>query len=142
MYKKILVPLDGSELASSVLPHLREIVSCTHAQVILLRATPEPIFPSVGTGPREPQRIDTPPRTLDGMAWRLKPDPVHRTDQPAARSGARSRDGAGLAGVTPADEHATPGCSHLKIAAVAQLRPFFCRRATQECVESPIGEEH
>ncbi len=80
MYKKILVPLDGSELASSVLPHLREIVSCTHAQVILLRATPEPIFPSVGTGPREPQRIDTPPRTLDGMAWRLKPDPVHRTE--------------------------------------------------------------
>lgn len=37
MYKKILVPLDGSERAEAILPHVREIAHRYSAGVILLR---------------------------------------------------------------------------------------------------------
>lgn len=43
MYKKIMVPLDGSELAECVLPHLETIVKgCEMPQVIVVRAV-EPL---------------------------------------------------------------------------------------------------
>ncbi len=49
MYKKILVPLDGSELAEVVLPHVKEIVAGHgEAKVILLRIV-EPL--PAGTPP-------------------------------------------------------------------------------------------
>lgn len=37
LYKKILVPLDGSELAAQALPHAEEIARGAGAQLILLR---------------------------------------------------------------------------------------------------------
>jgi nucleotide-binding universal stress UspA family protein len=37
MYKKILVPLDGSKRAESILPHVEELVKCMDSEVILLR---------------------------------------------------------------------------------------------------------
>jgi nucleotide-binding universal stress UspA family protein len=53
MYQKILVPLDGSELAECVLPHVKAIASgCDVKQLILLRVV-EPLhggeIPSVIT---------------------------------------------------------------------------------------------
>lgn len=36
MYKKILVPLDGSAQAEAVLSHVEELVKCTGAQIDLL----------------------------------------------------------------------------------------------------------
>jgi len=43
MYKKILVPLDGSELAECVLPHVKDIAAgCGGGQVVLLRVV-EPL---------------------------------------------------------------------------------------------------
>ncbi|MGB6872941.1 MAG: universal stress protein [Dehalococcoidia bacterium] len=45
MYKKILVPLDGSELAECVLPHAKAIATeCGIEKVVLLRVV-EPIHP-------------------------------------------------------------------------------------------------
>lgn len=44
MYKKILVPLDGSELAEQVLPHVAQLAGYTHAEVILLRIPGEPHY--------------------------------------------------------------------------------------------------
>lgn len=41
-YRKILVPLDGSEFSHAVLPHARQVAACLGAQVILLQAIPEP----------------------------------------------------------------------------------------------------
>ncbi len=41
MYRKILVPLDGSELAEKVLPHVEALARCMGAEVILLRV---PVF--------------------------------------------------------------------------------------------------
>ncbi|MBI3943038.1 MAG: universal stress protein [Chloroflexi bacterium] len=37
MYKKIIVPLDGSSLAEAVLPHVEEIASHYDSEVILIR---------------------------------------------------------------------------------------------------------
>lgn len=40
MYKRILVPLDGSKLAERILPHAQAIAKGTGAEVILMRAVP------------------------------------------------------------------------------------------------------
>lgn len=39
MYQKVLVPLDGSKLAESVLPHVEMIVKASDAEVILTTVT-------------------------------------------------------------------------------------------------------
>lgn len=49
MYKRILVPLDGSEMAEQSLPHAIFIAECIDAELILLRVI-EP-FPSAGMVP-------------------------------------------------------------------------------------------
>lgn len=40
MYKKVLVPLDGSKLAERILPHVKTITKATGAKAILVRAVP------------------------------------------------------------------------------------------------------
>lgn len=47
MYKKILVPLDGSELSEGVLPHVAALARCTGAQVVLLRVVTQPMYETV-----------------------------------------------------------------------------------------------
>lgn len=46
MYRKILVPLDGSPLAEAVLPHAQALAKSEGAELILLRVavTPDPNF--------------------------------------------------------------------------------------------------
>ncbi|MFQ5846902.1 MAG: universal stress protein [Candidatus Methylomirabilales bacterium] len=39
MYRRILVPLDGSQLAERILPHVETIAKSTGAEVVLLRTT-------------------------------------------------------------------------------------------------------
>lgn len=43
LYKKIVVPLDGSELAAQALPHAEEIARGAGAQLILLRVVENPV---------------------------------------------------------------------------------------------------
>ena len=38
MYKRILVPLDGSKVAEQILPHVRTIAKGTGARAVLVRA--------------------------------------------------------------------------------------------------------
>jgi nucleotide-binding universal stress UspA family protein len=50
MYKKILVPLDGSELAECVLPHVETVVKGCHVpDVIFMRVVEPAHFPSSAT---------------------------------------------------------------------------------------------
>ena len=49
MYKKIIVPLDGSELAECVLPHLETITGCSVGEVVFVRVV-EPVHSPFGTG--------------------------------------------------------------------------------------------
>lgn len=51
MYRKILVPLDGSTLAEAALPHAEAIAKSEGAEIILLRV---PIFPASGFFASEP----------------------------------------------------------------------------------------
>ena len=37
MYRTILVPLDGSERADAILPHVEELAKCHEAEVVLLQ---------------------------------------------------------------------------------------------------------
>ncbi len=52
MYKRILVPLDGSELAEQVLPHVTELAQCTGAEIILLRVASLPVYDYLVPEPR------------------------------------------------------------------------------------------
>ncbi|MEY2818534.1 MAG: universal stress protein [Chloroflexota bacterium] len=51
MYKKILVPLDGSQLAEAALPHAEAIAKSVGAEIILLRV---PMIPTTEFFTREP----------------------------------------------------------------------------------------
>lgn len=42
MYKKILVPLDGSKRAEAILPHVENLAQCYQAKVILLQVVELP----------------------------------------------------------------------------------------------------
>ncbi len=50
MYKKILVPLDGSTLAETVLPHVQALAEHGDSEIILLRVAAEPIYDLLFTG--------------------------------------------------------------------------------------------
>jgi nucleotide-binding universal stress UspA family protein len=47
MYRKILLPLDGSSLAEKALPHAVAIAGCCQAELIMLRVL-EPLSESLG----------------------------------------------------------------------------------------------
>jgi nucleotide-binding universal stress UspA family protein len=44
MYKKIMVPLDGSKLAESVLPHVEAIAKGTKAEEVILVSVTERVL--------------------------------------------------------------------------------------------------
>lgn len=65
MYSKIVVPLDGSELAEAVLPHVAEVIRDRGGQVCLLsvapamkRTTPVDVAPSPAGVQEEGQRVE------------------------------------------------------------------------------------
>lgn len=47
MFKKILVPLDGSTFSEAVLAHVRQIAELAEAEVILLRVMPVAMYDTV-----------------------------------------------------------------------------------------------
>lgn len=49
MYRRILVPLDGSQRAEAILPHVIELAQCFAAEVIVLRVI-EPLPPVTTPG--------------------------------------------------------------------------------------------
>jgi nucleotide-binding universal stress UspA family protein len=51
MYKRILVPLDGSDLAECVLPHVESIASACEVQGIVFLRVVEPITGTSAVGP-------------------------------------------------------------------------------------------
>ncbi len=78
MYKRILVPLDGSELAERILPHVKAIAKGTETEVLLLRAVAAPVIgPPAIASPAEAKKWIEDERAqaakyLEGVAKRLK----------------------------------------------------------------------
>ena len=50
MYEKIMVPLDGSELAECVLPHVEDLIKGCHVSNVVFVRVVEPITAPVGIG--------------------------------------------------------------------------------------------
>ena len=59
MYKKILVPLDGSPLAEAVLPHAEALAKSEHAEIIILRVPNAPISEFLSRDPMIAEMIHT-----------------------------------------------------------------------------------
>jgi len=57
MYKKILVPLDGSQLAESVLPHAQALAKSEGAEIVLLRVAVTPDASLFSRNPAEGSNI-------------------------------------------------------------------------------------
>ncbi len=51
MYRKILVPLDGSPFAEAALTHVRALAQCTGAEIALVRVAVQPVYEYAGTEP-------------------------------------------------------------------------------------------
>lgn len=79
MYKRILVPLDGSERAEAILPHVENIASCYQATVILLQivepsviyTSPYDTYPELSLDEAE-QRAEQVEAYLEGVEKRLR----------------------------------------------------------------------
>ncbi len=56
MFKKVLVPLDGSELAEAVLPYVRELAKLSGGEIVLLRV---PLYPALDIPASNPNLIPT-----------------------------------------------------------------------------------
>lgn len=57
MYKRILVPLDGSPLAETVLQYAQALAECMGSEIVLLRVTPSPIVEFAFTTPVTTQSV-------------------------------------------------------------------------------------
>ena len=65
MYKRIVVPLDGSKLAEEVLTHVRTLASCLGSEIILVRITAYPTYEYLLADPSVAASLQT---SLEGEA--------------------------------------------------------------------------
>ncbi len=84
MFKRILVPLDGSPLAETVLPHAEALAQALDAEVILLRVTVNPAaeysFSDPGLASDLIQQIEQESKTyIKAMCARLEKNGVRAT---------------------------------------------------------------
>ena len=86
MYKKILVPLDGSELAECVLPHVETIVKgCQVPEVIFIRVVEPSPMPSSATD------LGTVYSRADAEETRIKTDALNKAEAENYLKGIASR---------------------------------------------------
>ena len=67
MYKKILVPLDGSALAEAILPHVTEVARIHNAEVVLLRVALAHAFPGVDPTEGQVEAVREAEKYLEAM---------------------------------------------------------------------------
>lgn len=145
MYKRALVPLDGSPVAETIVPFILEIAGPLDMEVILLRVI-QPIAPVVIEGSRHIEVEDVETRRVDAeeylapIAVELRGKAVRVTSQvrrgmPAQEIVAAAREaGADLIAMTT---HGRGGLGRIIFGSVAQdvLRhaeiPVFLMRATE-----------
>lgn len=72
MYKKILVPLDGSELAEKVLPHARELAKVLGSKLILVRVAFVHQLPGVDRMEAEVRVVEEATAYLEEVKRRLE----------------------------------------------------------------------
>jgi nucleotide-binding universal stress UspA family protein len=71
MYRKILVPLDGSPVAEEILTHVVELARLTGAEICLLRVVLAHTFPGADPTERQVQAVREAEDYLKGVEHRL-----------------------------------------------------------------------
>ncbi|MBI3174801.1 MAG: universal stress protein [Chloroflexi bacterium] len=127
MYKKILVPLDGSPLAEAILPHAQALAKSEGAEIVLLRVSqppaPEFLARDVKTGARLVEEMEQEARQyVEVEVQRLRDDGNQVTG--IARDGAVLETIVSVARETHADviamsTHARSGLQHFLLGSVA-----------------------
>ena len=127
MYKKILVPLDGSPLAEAILPHAQALAKSEGAEIVLLRVSqppaPEFLARDVKTGARLVEKMEQEARQyIEVEVRRLRNDGNQVTG--IARDGAVLETIVSVARETHADviamsTHGRNGVARLVIGSVA-----------------------
>ena len=155
MYKRALVPLDGSSVAETIIPFILDIAGPLDMEVVLLRVV-EPIPPMVIEGSRHIEVEDVEARRTDAEEY-LAPIAVQlqnkgvrvesrvRRGNPAEEIVAAARkSGADLIAMST---HGRGGLGRLVFGSVAQavLRhvdmPMFLMRATETQVARRVARE-
>ena len=155
MYKRALVPLDGSSVAETIIPFILDIAGPLDMEVVLLRVV-EPIPPMVIEGSRHVEVEDVEARRTDAEEY-LAPIAVElrnkgvrverrvRRGNPAEEIVAAAREsGADLIAMST---HGRGGLGRLMFGSVAQavLRhvdtPVFLMRATEAQVARRVARE-
>ena len=155
MYKRALVPLDGSSVAETIIPFIVDIAGPLDMEVVLLRVV-EPIAPMVIEGARHFEMEDVEARRTDAEEY-LAPIAVELRNK-AVRVESRVRRGnpaeqiVAVARETGADliamsTHGRGGLGRLVFGSVAQavLRqveiPVFLMRATEAQVAKRVARD-
>jgi nucleotide-binding universal stress UspA family protein len=146
MFRRVVVPLDGSKLAEGILPFLAQIAGPLDLEVVLLRVM-EPIMPQVTEASRHVVVEDVEARTAEARAY-LRPiaedlvargvrarATVRRGPPPAEIVAEAQESGADLIAMTT---HGRGGLGRLLFGSVAEavLRqaemPVFLMRLTEK----------
>jgi nucleotide-binding universal stress UspA family protein len=148
VYKRALVPLDGSAVAEAIIPFILEIAGPLDMEVLLLRVL-EPVVPTVIEGSRHVEVEDVEARRRDAEEYLaplaaemrdkgLRVETLVRRGAPAAEIVAGAREAA--ADLIAMSTHGRSGLGRLLFGSVAEavLRhaeiPVFLLRATEALV--------
>jgi nucleotide-binding universal stress UspA family protein len=71
MFKKILVPLDGSALAEGILPEVTELARTLGAELLLLRAALAHVFPGIDPSDEEVRVVHEAEGYVGALAGKL-----------------------------------------------------------------------
>jgi nucleotide-binding universal stress UspA family protein len=155
MYKRALVPLDGSSVAEAIIPFILDIAGPLDMEVVLLRVV-EPIAPMVIEGSRHVEVEDIEARRTDAEEY-LAPVAVELRNkgvrvESRVRRGNTAEEIVAAARETGADliamsTHGRGGLGRLMFGSVAQAvlghvdMPVLLMRATEAQVASRVARE-
>lgn len=80
-YQKILLALDGSELASSAVPHAYSIAAMCNADIVLLRVIPSVAQTMLGLAPGEPPPVPDIAEAAFAIAKEAKKNAKHQLEK-------------------------------------------------------------
>jgi nucleotide-binding universal stress UspA family protein len=155
MYKRALVPLDGSSVAEAIIPFILDIAGPLDMEVVLLRVV-EPIAPMVIEGSRHVEVEDVEARRTDAEEY-LAPVAVELRNK-GVRVESRVRRGSTTVEIVPAaretgadliamSTHGRGGLGRLMFGSVAQAvlghvdMPVLLMRATEAQVARRVARE-
>jgi nucleotide-binding universal stress UspA family protein len=123
MFKRILVPLDGSSLAEAILPQVQELARTLGAELFLVRAVAAHVFPGVDPTEQEVDVVQKAEAYVAEVAGRLRDAgiPIHT----AVRYGEPAEEILGHIGENAVDlvamsTHGRSGLSRLVLGSVAE----------------------